>query len=130
MLHNRPWDWRGWTAHALGQGVGYVAEARALFQRADNQPSGQVKLAASKLIEGLKDLDVWDGIDILVLPLAEADSQSHSLNWRQDAYNLTAVNSPVCAAHAWTGDGLTSYLDTGLSASAAEKIAPLICRPE
>ncbi|WP_143145851.1 hypothetical protein [Devosia enhydra] len=77
-------------------------------------PTPERKVLINTLVGSLIDAGVWAKLDGLWL-LAAADAQAGRRNWIQNAYNLTAVNSPAFAAdRGYTGNGSSSYLDTGL----------------
>ena len=98
---------------------GYSAEASALFARMTTQPDVTRKGAINTLIGALKTAGVWTKLDALYL-LAAADAQSARLNWVQNAYNLSAVSSPTFLAdRGYTGDGASSYLDSGFDPTTA-----------
>ncbi len=95
----------------------YETETLDLFDRMSVRPDFDHRLAINTLIKALKDYDLWDRLDGLYL-FAAHTQQAALLNWRRDAANMTAVNSPVFTADVgFTGDGATSYL-TNTSADA------------
>lgn len=103
----------------LGGGGKYGAEARALFARFSVQPTDARKTLVNNLIGSLKTAGVWAKLDAFYM-LAAADAQSALLNWVSTSYNLTAVNSPAFVAEqGYTGDGSTSYLETGFNPTTA-----------
>lgn len=103
----------------IREGAGYLVEASALFARFTAPPSASRKVLINTLISSLKTAGVWSKLDAFYM-LAAADAQSSLLNWVQDAYNLTAVNSPAFDVdRGRTGDGLTSYDDTGFNPTTA-----------
>jgi hypothetical protein len=102
-----------------GQYVFANAEAAALVARMTTQPTTVRKILIDALVGALKTAGVWLKLDALYVLAAHA-SQAALLNWVQDAYNLTAVNSPAFVAdQGYTGDGSTSYLDTNFNPTTA-----------
>lgn len=102
----------------LGKGGGYDPAATALFARFTTPPTTARKALINDLIVSLKDGGVWDKLDVLWL--IGADSQASTRNWVQDAFNLSAVNSPsFLADRRFASDGSTSYLETGFNLSSA-----------
>jgi len=102
----------------LFQGVGggsiaYEAEAAALFARYTTQPGTARKVIINDFIRALKAAGVWAKSDGIYMLNGE-DEQSSLLNWKQNLYNLTAVDSPTFTANqGYAGNGTSSYLDTG-----------------
>lgn len=114
-----PWGfWSG--PNTLGTGVGaYDPAATALFARFTTPPTTARKLLISNVIASLKAGGVWSKLDGFYLTAA-ADSQAARQNWVQDLYNLTAINSPAFVAdRGYTGDGASSYLDSGFDPTTA-----------
>jgi hypothetical protein len=100
-------------------GPTYSAEATALFARMTTPPSSGRKTTIDTLIVALKAAGVWTKMDGLIVSAA-ADSQAARLNWVQNLYNDTAINSPTFTAdRGYTGDGATSYLDSGFDPTTA-----------
>jgi hypothetical protein len=95
------------------------AEASALIARMTVAPNARRKRAIDTLIGALKTAGVWTKLDTFYV-LAAHDAASARLNWVSTSFNLTAVNSPTFVANqGYTGDGATSYLDTGFNPSTA-----------
>lgn len=104
---------------ATGGGVSYEAEAEALFARFTTPPTTERKGIINTLIKALKDGGIWSKLDALYLTAA-ADAQAARRNWVQDAYNLTAVNSPTFTAdRGYAGNGSSSYLRTNFNPTTA-----------
>lgn len=93
-------------------------EVGSLYQRFTTKPvSGRLGLQ-NTLIASLKVAGVWAKLDTLWVTAA-ADSQAARRNWKGDAYNLTAVNSPTFSAdRGYTGNGSSSRLTTGYTPAA------------
>lgn len=90
-----------------------LPEAQALAARMTTAPAPERLHLVSTLIGALKAGGVWAKLDALYI-LAAHHEQASRLNWVQDAYDLTAVNSPSFAAdRGWQGDGATSRLAGG-----------------
>ena len=71
------------------------------------------------LIVALKDAGVWTKLDVLRVHAAH-DAQAARLNWVSASYDATAVNSPTFTTdRGYTGDGATSYLDSGFNPATA-----------
>lgn len=97
----------------------YVRQARDLFDRFTTPPATDRRVLINTLIKSLVQAGIWDKLDAFYM-LAAADAQSSLLNWVSTSYNLTAVNSPAFVANqGYTGDGATSYLDTGFNPTTA-----------
>lgn len=95
------------------------AEAAALAARFTTPPTNSRALLIDTLVGSLKTAGVWSKLDAFYM-LAAADAQSSLLNWVSTSYNLTAVNSPALVVdQGYTGDGSTSYLDTGFNPTTA-----------
>ncbi len=106
------------TPNALSQGVGYSAEALALFDRFTTPPTAARKTLINNLIVSLKSAGVWSKLDTLYV-MAAADSQAARQNWIKDAHNLTAVGGPSFTAdRGYDFDGASQYLRTGYVPSA------------
>lgn len=93
--------------------------AAALIARMTGAPSDARAALIDALVRGLKAAGIWAKLDMLHV-LAAHDEQAARRNWVADAYNLAAVNAPGFAAdRGFTGDGTTSYLDTGFQPGAS-----------
>jgi hypothetical protein len=98
---------------------GFSDEAQALFSRFADEPDTDRKVLMNDLIVALKTAGVWAKLDAFYV-LAAADAQSSLLNWVSASYNLTTVNAPTFVAdQGYTGNGTTSYLDTGFNPTTA-----------
>lgn len=102
---------------------GYVftnAEADALVARFTTEPDDTRKGLIDAWWTTVKAAGVSaSDLDIFYM-LAAADSQAARQNWIADAYHATAVNSPSFVAdRGYTGNGSTSYLDTGFNPTTA-----------
>lgn len=94
-----------------------LLQALPLFARMTVQPSAERKRIISNAVRDLKAAGIWTKLDVLYV-LAAHDAQAARLNWKADAYSLTAVNSPTFTTdRGYAGDGATSYLDTGWDAA-------------
>lgn len=97
-----------------GRARGGVDPATAALAARMTAAPGAVRLAAiDALVRALKNAGVWAKLDILYLTAAH-DAQAARRNWIADGFNLAAVNAPgFVADRGFSGDGATSYLDTG-----------------
>jgi hypothetical protein len=87
--------------------------AAALIGRMTSAPEVARVAAIDALVRALKAGGIWAKLDLLYL-MAAHDEQAARRNWMGDAFNLAAVNVPgFVADRGFTGDGATSYLDTG-----------------
>lgn len=103
----------------LNSGGGFEAETKALVARFTTPATRQRKVWINRLIKALKTAGVWQKLDALYVAAA-ADSQAATRNWKQDLYNATAIASPAFVAdRGFTGNGTSSYLQTGFTASSA-----------
>jgi len=95
------------------------AEAAALVARFTTTPTNARKALIDNLIGSLKTGGVWSKSDCFYVEAAHS-SQAARQNWIADQYNLTAVSSPTFVVdRGYTGDGSSSYLDTGFNPSTA-----------
>ena len=111
----------GYGPIALNEGVGvaYEAEASALFVRFTTPPTTARKTAINTFIRALKDAGAWDDLDVLHV-MAAADSQAALLNWKSTSFTASLVNAPSFTADlGFTGDGATSYVNSGFTPSTA-----------
>lgn len=94
-------------------GVGYAAEAEALFARFTTPASDTDKGHINTYIEALKACGAWALMDCLSAKCL-ATEQAAQRNWKQDLYNLTAVGSPTFVPYrGHTLNGTTQYETTG-----------------
>lgn len=93
---------------------GHHAEAIALIAAMATPPSSGRQQAITTCIGSLKAAGVWSKLDLLYV-LAAADSQAAGLNWlNPSTFALSAVSSPTFTTdRGYTGNGTSSYLDTG-----------------
>jgi hypothetical protein len=100
-------------------GGSYDPDALAFFERLTTPPTDERKALYNALIVDLKTAGVWEKLDALYI-LAAADAQAARQNLTQDAYNLTAVGSPMFTAdRGYTGDGVGAYLAPGFNPTTA-----------
>lgn len=100
-------------------GGAYASEALALFARFTTQPTTTRRTLINNLVVSLKAAGVWTKLDALYV-MAAADAQAAQRNWVADAFNLTPTLAPTFTAdQGYTGDGATSYLDTGFNPTTA-----------
>jgi len=110
----------GRAASGLGfNGDGFTPQALALFARMSPTPSPSRKVYINRLISSLVGAGVWSKLDMLQVYAADAQANA-LLNWVSTSYNASAVSSPTFTAdRGFTGNGSSSYLDTGYNASLA-----------
>lgn len=100
------------TPNALSQGVGYSAEAQALFARFTTPPTAARKTLINNLIVSLKNAGVWSKLDCLYVMAAETE-QAGQRNWIKDAHNLSPVAAPTFTTdRGYDFNGTTQYLNT------------------
>jgi len=98
----------------------YVRQARDLFDRFETPPDSERRAAINSRIKLLVLAGLWEKLDAFYW-LSGDDVQSSMLNWLPNpSYDLTAINSPAFVpGEGFTGDGGTSYLDTGFNPATA-----------
>lgn len=90
----------------------YEPETLSLFDRMTSRPNANNRTAINSLIKELKTRGIWAKLDGLYLMAAHTE-QAALLNWKTNARNLIAYNSPSFTANwGFTGDGVSSYLMT------------------
>ena len=95
--------------------TGVDASAAALIARMTSTPSAARQTLITALVAALKTAGVWTKLDVLYV-LAAHDAQAARLNWKADAYNLTAVNSPIFTTdRGYAGDGVSMHLTAGVN---------------
>ena len=94
-------------------GVGYCAEAIALFARMDVQPSIALKQLINKTIVDLKAASLWTTCHDLLYFFNLHTEQASLLNWINTSYNATKVGSPTFTPKIGitTASATTSYLN-------------------
>lgn len=98
---------------------GLPAEAARLIARMAVPPSGARMLLVAGLVRSLVTAGLWARLDALYV-LAAHDAQAARLNWIDDRYTLTAVNSPAFTVdRGYAGTGGAMYLATGFDPAAA-----------
>jgi hypothetical protein len=113
------WFWRASADRRVRAASPWSDESEALFARFATAPTEARKLLIDTLIVTLKTAGIWAKFDAFYV-LAAADVQASRQNWVAGAYNLTAVVAPAFVAdRGCTGDGATSYFDTGFVPSTA-----------
>jgi|WetSurMetagenome_2_1015567.scaffolds.fasta_scaffold01806_10 hypothetical protein len=86
----------------------YCSEAQALFTRMTVQPSTKLKALINTTIVNLKATGIWTKADII--RFMRIDTSAHALlNWKKNANNALAVNSPIFTAYS----GFRSASSTG-----------------
>lgn len=96
-----------------------LAETQAIVDAMPVPPAFNLQILYNILVGELKDAGIWDKLDLLYI-LAVGAAGNALINWIDPGTDdLTAVNSPVFTANrGYTGDGVTSYLDTGIAGNA------------
>lgn len=93
--------------------------AAALIARMTAAPDPARAALIEALIVAIKAAGIWSKLDALWV-LAAHDAQAARLNWIADGFNLSAVNAPAFTANrGYTGNGSSSYLDSGFNAATA-----------
>lgn len=106
------------SAAVVGKGDSARPIVDRLFSRMATPPASLRRAQIYTLVSDLMAAGAWRLIDGLYT-LGAADTQASRLNLVSDAYNLTAYNSPIFTVdRGYTGDGVSSYLDTGADMSA------------
>lgn len=104
-----------------GGGGSYLPQALALFARMTTPPTAARKAIINTTIKSLITAGIWAKLDALWF-MAAADSQTAKLNWVANQFNLTEVSAPTFTTdRGFTGNGTTSYLDTGAAPTALTK---------
>lgn len=99
-------------------GPAYLEETSALLARFTTPATVKRALLINTFIGDLIDAGVWSKLDFLHV-MAGATEQAAQRNWIADAYNLTPSGSPTFTAdRGYTGNGSSSYVGTGATASA------------
>ena len=99
--------------------VSYSAAALAIFAAFTTPPTTARKGLINTCVNSLTSAGVWAKLDALHM-LAAADSQAAIVIGTTGSYNLTAINSPAFVAdRGFTGNGSTSYLDSGFNPTIA-----------
>lgn len=100
----------------------FEAETTALLARMSVAPDSTRQGRINALVKSLKDAGVWAKLDALYL-LAAHDAQAAQRNWKQDAFNLTPVNSPAFTAdRGYQGNGTSSFLESAFNPVAAGNV--------
>ncbi|MDB5777596.1 MAG: hypothetical protein JWP38_3729 [Herbaspirillum sp.] len=116
---NTRWPVNPWPANPWPQVGASDPDATLLFARMATQPSTTRKHAIASTIIALKAAGVWSRLDALYV-MAAHTAQAAQLNWKSTSFNLTPMLSPVFGADVgYKGDGLASWLDTGMNPSTA-----------
>jgi hypothetical protein len=94
------------------------ADAEAYVAAMDVEPDDTRKGVIDDFFVGLKTDSLWAKIQWISL-LAAHDAQAARINGKTPSEVASAVNSPTFTAdQGYTGDGATSYLDTGIAGTA------------
>jgi len=97
----------------------YNAAASSLFARMTAPPDSARKALISGLIVSLINAGIWPKLECFWV-IAAHDAQAAQLNWISTSYTLVPTLSPTFTTdRGYAGDGSTSYLATGWTASAA-----------
>jgi hypothetical protein len=104
----------------VGAGTSYDAATEAIAAAFTTPPTTARKNLIDACVVSLKSAGVWTKLDALYA-FAAADSQAAKINWKAPGtFNCTEVNAPAFTADVgFTGNGSTSYLDSGFNPSTA-----------
>lgn len=106
----------------LPPAVMYDTDAQALFQRFDIEPTPERKQLISDRFVAGKAKSFWTKLDALWVHAAHG-AEAGRLNWLSDRFDCLPVNSPTFTVdRGYTGDGVTSYLDTQYNPATAAGI--------
>ena len=93
----------------------YEQETYDLLSRMIVNPATGLKRLINITIKKLKDADIWNYLDCYQSYNLHTQ-QASLLNWKQDKYNASIVNSPTWSKYTgFTGDSLTNYINTGFN---------------
>lgn len=100
----------------LGGANRYDPAAQAIFNAFTTPPTEARKALINACVVALKNAGVWTTLDALYM-MAAADSQAARINWVSPAtFTLSPINSPTFTAdRGFTGDGVSSYINTGIN---------------
>src|SRR5262245_24255328 len=98
----------------------FETETNTLAAAFTTPPTATRKALINACIKSLKDAGVWSKLDAFYV-FAAADSQAAKINWKNPGtYNASEVSSPSFTADSgYTGNGTSSYLNTGFTPSTA-----------
>lgn len=112
-----------------GVGPSYDSDAQAFFDRLPAQPSAARKALVNDMIVAAKDNGWWaetDALHLMAFGLGDPgdtttdDATAALFNLRQDAYHLTAFNSPAFTTdRGYAGNGVSAYLSTNFNPTTA-----------
>lgn len=71
----------------------FAQEAIDLFARMTVQPTQKQKLVINDTIKALKNAEIWDLLDVLIM-LYSHNVQAAYLNWKNNFFNATPTNAP------------------------------------
>lgn len=109
----------GLTLPSVELPVSYETETMAYLSAMSVQPTLDRKAAIDAFIVSLKTSGAWSKLDWLSLHAAHHE-QAARVNMKNPAQVATAVNSPTFTIDVgFTGDGATSYLNTGVNSSSS-----------
>lgn len=90
-------------------------ETKDLLDRMEVTPGPKRQALINTPIKALVEEEIWPKIDCLY-PTAAHTAQAGRLNWIEDAYNLTPINSPThIVDRGYQGDAATALLSTGFN---------------
>jgi hypothetical protein len=93
----------------------YEPEAYALFARMDEQPRTKLKRLINEVIKYLKIVDIWNYLDCYQSYNLHTQ-QASLLNWKQNKYNASIVNSLTWQQYVgFTGDGMSKYINNNFN---------------
>lgn len=96
-------------------------ETATLLAAFTTAPTDLRKAYINRLVKDLKGAGVWSKFDLLYL-LAAHDAQAGRVNWvAPGSHNLTVIGSPVFTVDQGYKGATSSYLDSGVAASALSK---------
>lgn len=103
-----------------GAGYKYQSETVTLLRALTGTYSTPRKIQIDKLIKSLKTAGIWSKLDVLQMYAAPTAADA-VVNWKSPGtFNATLVNSPTLEVdRGITGDGVSSYVNTGFTPSTA-----------
>lgn len=109
----------GYGPRVKASAASFDAATLAYISALSVAPSGSRKRSIDRLVKSLKSGTVWDNLDWLEL-LSAHDAQAGLVNLVNPAQASVAVNSPTFTVdRGYTGDGVSSYLNTNWNPSSA-----------
>lgn len=93
------------------------------------KPSSGQQVKGNQLVASLKLAGIWTGLDVFYVFAIDGDSDAATVNWKSPSnFQCSKVSAPTFTSNqGYSGNGTSSYLNTGFAPSAGTELTQNDC---